>query len=313
MNDALRWIDEALDLTSGTAERVLAILIVIGLYVLIVQAVRLGMRWRTRDPGRRLVVTRGIAFLGLLVLAVTIPRIWFGRFIGVIQYLGIVSAGIAIALQKPLTSLAGMLYILWRKPFSLGDRVQIGDHAGDVIDVRLFTFTVMEIREWVNADQTTGRVLHIPNSWVFEHVTCNYVQEFDYIWNEMSFTLSGESNWRKAKSILERIVEQHSPIDGDSVEQNVALGPTWYTFRQDQLHPSVWTSLVPDGTHMSLRFLTGARNRRAVTTAIAEAILDAFAEEPDIEMAYPTVRVFNNTLEGKPPLRPEGFRGTELH
>jgi hypothetical protein len=74
-------------------------------------------------------------------------------------FLGLVAAGIAVALKDPLTNLAGWLFILWRRPFTAGDRVQIGEHKGDVIDLRLFRFTLLEIGNWVHADQSTGRLL----------------------------------------------------------------------------------------------------------------------------------------------------------
>ena len=82
-------------------------------------------------------------------------------------FLGLLSAGLAIALKDVVASMAGWIFILWRRPFQLGDRIQIGDRAGDVVDLRLFQFTLLEIGNWVDADQSTGRSIHVPNGAVF--------------------------------------------------------------------------------------------------------------------------------------------------
>ena len=73
-------------------------------------------------------------------------------------FLGLLSAGVAIALKDPLVNLAGWGFIVWRKPFGIGDRIQLGDSRGDVIDQRIFMFTLMEIGNWVDAERSTGRV-----------------------------------------------------------------------------------------------------------------------------------------------------------
>lgn len=74
---------------------------------------------------------------------------------------------------------------MWRRPFWLGDRVQIGNHARDVVDVRIFTFTLLEIGNWVNGDQSTERVIYVPKGQVFTQMLANYGKGIGYIWNEI--------------------------------------------------------------------------------------------------------------------------------
>ena len=73
-----------------------------------------------------------------------------------------------------------------------------------MIDQRAFQFTLLEIGNWVDADQTTGRVVHVPNGKIFTEPLVNYNQGLEYIWNEVSVTVTFESNWRKAKSSWRR-------------------------------------------------------------------------------------------------------------
>ena len=94
---------------------------------------------------------------------------------------------------------------MWKRPFEVGDRIQIGDQKGDVIDQRIFMFTVLEIGNWVDADQSTGRVIHIPNGKIFLETLASYTKGFEYIWNEIPVQVTFESDWRKAKNILESL------------------------------------------------------------------------------------------------------------
>lgn len=115
-------------------------------------------------------------------------------------------------MRDPLINFAGWMFIMLRKPFVVGDRIQIGEHRGDVIDTRIFQFTMVEIGNWVDSDQSTGRIIHIPNGWVFNHSTANYSQGFAFIWNELPIIITFESNWEKAKKILTAVVKEHSRI-----------------------------------------------------------------------------------------------------
>ena len=158
---------------------------------------------RGRDVQVQYRIRKSVAYITYPLAFLVIGRIWFAGFQAVSTYLGLLSAGLAIALQTPLVNLAGWAFILWRQPFKVGDRVQLGDHRGDVIDQRIFMFSLMEIGNWVDSDQSTGRVIHIPNGKIFNEVLANYSQGFQYIWNEIPVLVTFESDWRKAKQILD--------------------------------------------------------------------------------------------------------------
>jgi small-conductance mechanosensitive channel len=146
-----------------------------------------------------------VVFLGFLIVG----RIWFEGLQSVATFLGLLSAGLAIALKDPVTDFAGWLFILWRRPFDVGDRIELADVKGDVIDIRLFKFTVLEIGNWVHADQSTGRVIHVPNHKIFSDHLANYTSDFEFIWNELEVLITFESDWQKAKKILQDIADEH--------------------------------------------------------------------------------------------------------
>lgn len=248
-------------------------------------------------------------FLGLLAVA----RIWITGAQSIATYLGLLSAGLAIALQDPIVNIVGWLFIVWRRPFEAGDRVEIGGHAGDVIDVRFFQFTLMEIRNWVAADQSTGRVLHLPNKMVFNEGIANFSKGFEYLWNEIPVEITFESDWKHAKEILEKIANRHAAHLNESAHERVRRASRRYMIHYEKLTPIVYTKVNPHGVLLTLRYLTAPRRRRNTEQMIWEEILEAFASEPEIEFAYPTQRIYYHPTEGRPSLRPDQLKEAGLH
>jgi len=302
---AYRWAEANLGIPPRTLSHLLASLVLILVVIVVRRLVVPLLTRRVEDPSRRYVAVKVLNYtLGLVVLLVLL-RLWLGGFTGLAASIGIISAGLAVALHEPLANLAGWVFLTIRRPFVVGDRVQVGDHAGDVIDVRLFAFSLVEIGNWVAADQSTGRILHIPNGVVFRQTIANYTQGFNFIWHEMPVTVTFESNWRKAKDLLTEIANHHSAIRGEDAAREVRRAASRYLIRYEHLTPIVWTAVAASGITLTIRFLSDPRRRRSSEQTIWEDILDAFAQAPDIDFAYPTQRFYDNVVEGKPQARAE--------
>ncbi len=200
--------------TLGVSRPLLTKLALSALALVLYLSLRLAISYllhrRVADVSRRYILTKSFQYLLGFGLTVALLIAWFGNLTGWAAYLGIVSAGLAIALQDPVVNLAGWIFLAIRKPFVVGDRIEIGGHRGDVIDLRLFQFSLMEIGNWVHAEQSTGRIIHLPNGWVFRHSTANYTKGFDFIWNELPVTVTFESDWRKAKQLLGEIAQRQA-------------------------------------------------------------------------------------------------------
>lgn len=235
------------------------------------------------------------AFLGIVVVA----QIWFSALDNLSTYLGLLSAGIAIALKDPVTDLAAWLFIMWRKPFDVGDRVEIGTSKGDVIDVRPFKFTILEIGNWVDADQSTGRVIHVPNHKVFTEQLANYTSDFQFIWNEIGVLVTFESDWKKAKDILSNIAKEETESFVANAKEQIKKASKSYLIEYRYLTPIVYTDVKDSGVNLSIRYLTDPRRRRGTTQLIWERMLEEFAKHDNIDFAYPTIRYYDNPNEGK--------------
>lgn len=244
-------------------------------------------------------------YLAVFLIVILLANTWLQIFGSVGTFLGLISAGIAIALKDPLVNMVGWAFILIRQPFKVGDRVQIGKIAGDVIDIRLFQFSVNEIGNWVDADQSTGRIIHIPNGIVFLEPQANYTAGFEYIWNEIPVLLTFESNWKKAKQILIDIVNHHGVKLSSEAEKQIKAAAKKFLIFYSKLTPRVYTSVKDSGVMLTLRYMCNPRERRLTEELIWEDILDKFGSCDDIDFAYPTQRFYNNAAEGKQDLKPK--------
>ena len=284
---------------SPTNQRKILISISIIILIWVLRYLILKLVWRqTEDARIRYQWKRSIGFIISMVAVILISSVWISAFARFGAFLGLLSAGLAIALKDPLTNIAGWLFISTRKPFSVGDRVQIGGDIGDVIDIRFFQFSLLEVGNWVQADQSTGRIIHIPNGKVFLQAQANYSKGFQYIWNEIPVLITFESNWELTKTILEKIINKHAEHLTKTVEKEIKEATKKYLITYFHLTPIVYTSVKDSGVLLTIRYLCGFRKRRTSEHDIWEDILKEFAKNKDIEFAYPTTRFFNQQLEG---------------
>lgn len=303
------WLHRLSGISPDTLAHLLDTVLVILGYLLLRRLMRRVLLRRVTEPNRRYFIGKTITYVLSLLALLVIAKVWLKSSINLATYLGILSAGLAIALQDPIVNMAGWVFIVIRQPFRVGDRVQVGELRGDVIDIRLFMFTLLEIGNWVDAEQSTGRIVHVPNGQVFKTPLGNYTQGFEFIWNEIPITITFESNWHKARGLLDKIAaERAEKLDERMARQIRELGDKW-RIHFHHLTPIVWLKVCDSGVTLTIRYLCRPRNRRGSEDQIWQDVLDAFAAEPDIDLAYPTRRFFNNKLEGKPgaggPANPE--------
>jgi len=299
MKDLMAWIQETIDLSPEVQTKIFASLM-ITLVLWILYSLIIKIVWRRTENVRTLYSWRKTSGYIVIVLGVfLIGRLWFSGFQSIATYLGLLSAGIAIALKDVVSNFAGWLFIISRRPFSVGDRIQIGNHAGDVIDTRFFQFTLMEIGNWVNADQSTGRIIHIPNGMVLSEVLANYSKGFYYIWNEIPVLITFESNWQEAKKILQKIADKDAEQLSKAAEKRVKEASKKFMILYSRLTPIVYTSVQDSGVLLTIRYLCEPQRRRDSEQAIWEDVLKEFVGHEDIDFAYPTQRFYNNQFERK--------------
>jgi small-conductance mechanosensitive channel len=285
------WIETTLGVSADMAYRITATIMVL---VFVVVLRWLAARWlakRVSDPEVLFRARKSVSYLATAIFVVVVSWVWLPFFDDLGTFLGLLSAGIAIALADVFLDIAGWLFIVFRRPFKVGDRIEVDGVAGDVIDVRVFRFTVLEIRNWVDADQSTGRVVHIPNGMLFKHPTANFTEGFYHIWHEVPVLVTFESDWKRAEQLIKQAIEpvaiseeelkRHERIDNDARDYIIVF---------NQLSTRVFVSTRDSGVLLTARFLVEAKQRRTVQDAVWRSLLELLDAEPAVTLAYPTAR-----------------------
>lgn len=245
------------------------------------------------DNKRYYSIKQRINYTAGVVLIICVVFIWFDSVSSLTTYIGLLSAGIAIALKEIIINIAGWIFIESRKPFEVGHRIMIGTQKGDVIDKRLFQFTLMEVSSYEEGEQSTGRIVDIPNGFVFIHPTINYTKGFEYIWNEIRILLTFESDWKKAKKLLFNIANKDTEITTERVSKQIKDASKKYMIHYNILTPIVYTDVKDSGIQLTVRYLCEPKQRRTTSNKVWEDALVMIEENEDINLAYPTKRVIN--------------------
>lgn len=292
MNNIQNYLVDTTGLTAETLNKIfLSLAIILVLWIL--KKIILRIVWRQiKNVKLRYQWKRSLSFVIPLIGFILVSSVWLQAFRQFGAFLGLFSAGLAIAMKDPLTNLAGWFFIVFRNPFVVGDRVQVGKFSGDVIDIRMFQFTILEIGNWVEADQSTGRIVHLPNSLVFLKPQANYSTGFEYIWNEIKVNVTFESNWEKAKKLLQDIINRHAEHIGKEAEREIFKASRNYMIYYRHITPIVYTRVIDFGVQLTIRYLCNPRKRRGSEDEVWEDVLRQFDRHDDIDLAYPTTRFY---------------------
>ncbi len=271
--------------------------IVIVAVILVHRLVIALMRRQMTDAGIQYRASKISAYIGTAVVAIVLAQIWL-QGADVLTYLGIVSAGLVIALNDVLKNVAGWVYILGRHTFEVGDRVEIEGIQGDVVDIRLLRFSVIEIGNWVEADQSTGRLVHIPNGRLFTVPMFNYTTGFSYIWHEVPVSITFESDFDAAEQLVRDVLADHVPDLSAEIRKDLIRTAPEYRIRFQHFTPTTYVTAAPHGIVITARFMIPVRQRRTYDQMIWKPLLRAIRDHPDVHWAYPTTRtIFREPIE----------------
>jgi small-conductance mechanosensitive channel len=278
------------EMTPNLTKGIISAVIVIAVYILVLLIERI-INKKVDNLKRRHTARKATLYIGTLIAAVAITALWVQNLRTFSVVISVIGAGMVVALGDLFLSIAGWFLILIRRPYEAGDRVQIGDVKGDVIDIRLFQTSLLEIGNWVREDQSTGRVVHISNSALFRNPVFNFTRGFEFLWDEIKLVVTFESNWRKAEEIMLRHARMESEAVGEEVSKLIKKMAERYFIFYEKLTPIVYIKVVDNGVELSLRYLTEVKKRRQYYDNLNRLILDDFDKEPDVNFAYPTYRL----------------------
>jgi small-conductance mechanosensitive channel len=176
----------------------------------VARSVRVHAIGRIEDSATRFTLRRILLLASGLLIVVIGVSVVFVNWYPAVAALGVGSIIVGLAVQTPMKSFIAWIYILVRRPFRVGDRIQIGDATGDVIDVGYLDTTLWEFGgKYISGDHPSGRVIRFPNEKVLDEIVWNYSWPlFPYIWNEIKFQIAYQSDLKFVADTMQRIVAE---------------------------------------------------------------------------------------------------------
>ncbi len=259
------------------------------------------MARRIKDSKAKYSFRKAISVISVALMALSLAVIWIADSTTLVLSYGLIGAGLAIALQDVFRNVAGGMTIFLSGVYRVGDRVEIQERMGDVIDIGIMYTTLMEIRQWVNGDQATGRLVSVPNGAVLTGSIFNFTRDHRYLWDELMLPVTYRSDWKKAVGLLMEIVISQTEEFYDGASRDIArIGEKYYLPLQD-VKPNVYVVPTDNWIALHLRYTVPVRERRVVRDRINRLMIDMLETNPDIHVASE-----NLEISGLPTIRYEG-------
>jgi small-conductance mechanosensitive channel len=238
-----------------------------------------------------------------LAVAVTIVLIilWASPLRNTGVFLGLVGAGVAVALKDPLLSIFGRMAILAGGMYNVGDRVEIGQLKGDVIDVGFMYTRLMEIGNWIGGDMATGRIVQFSNSKLFGEPIFNYTSHFEYIWDEIHLPITYASDLKAANEILLSVGNEYTKEFLQGAQQELDQMGRDFLVPRFELGPVVYVKVTSNWVECALRYIVNAKQRRAASNFIFRKVFEQVRARTDIQVASQTMDIAVHQQQASTP------------
>lgn len=227
----------------------------------------------------------------LFVATLFVLRVWLPDSNALLAAYGFVAAAVAFSIQDLFKNVIGGFIILVRNIYRVGDRIQIGDTYGDIIDIGVLYTTLLEIRSWVAGDQSTGRIIRVPNGKVITTDVINYNSDHSFIWDEIHIPVTHESDWKKAEKILVKIINEATANVSTSAMEEITDLQSKYFLTSDNIESRVYMVLTDNWISLYARYIVEVRERRNVQDVVMRKIKERFDKEKKITIASTTSTV----------------------
>lgn len=231
------------------------------------------------------------SLLYLIVSFVIILRIWIVNPQVLIVSFGLIAAGVAISLQDFFKNVAGGIIIFLNRIYRVGDRIEINGRFGDVIDIGVLYTSLLEIREWVQGDQATGRITIVPNGYVLSHSINNYTKDHNFIWDEINIPITYGSDWKEATIKILDIVQRETGNLTEQAEREISQLTEKYYLDKRQIEPAIFLELTDNWISFNIRYITKARERRLLHNKLSQMILNEIQKSKNIKIASETLDI----------------------
>jgi small-conductance mechanosensitive channel len=246
---------------------------------------------RRSGKDRRETYRRSKFFTTIIAFAagISVLLLWAHTLKNKGTFLGLLGAGVAVALREPLLSIAGRLAIFAGHMYSAGDRIELEKMRGDVIDIGFFYTRMLEIGSWIGGDQYSGRIILIPNSIIFGTAIMNYTLHLSRIWDEINLPITYTSNMEAATAILKEVGEGYTREFLKGAEHDLEKMRKEFLMPQLNLEPEVYLKVTDNWLQLTMRYIVDPMQRRKASSYMYQEIFKRISKARDIHIASETM------------------------
>lgn len=229
--------------------------------------------------GRREFVSNQAYQVTLNILEILVFIFLFDDYIkGLMTFISVISAAMTIALRDFILNFFCGIYIKFKKPFKVEDRIQIEDIKGDVMSISAFSFEILEVSTKEDNGQSTGIVIHYPNSIIVSKPVKNINKGFKYIWDEIVVKVSLDADLESNKKEIYKIVNSLDTIKSIPKKMKNLINDVNTTNRIyfNKFDPIIYTKIVDDHVELNVRFLMHPKKARYIESVIWNKIYLAY-------------------------------------
>lgn len=261
---------------------------------------------------------QGVSLIIAAILILGIMSIWFDNPARLAAVLGLIGAGVAFALQRVITAVAGYFVILRGKTFNVGDRIVMGGARGDVIRLSFMQTHIMEMGQppqvnpgtdpsmWVHSRQFTGRIVTVTNDKVFDEPVYNYTRDFPYIWDEIRLPVRYQDDRHKAEAILLDAARAHALTREKIGAEEIKRLEESFGIHMGDIDPRAFLRITDNWLEITVRFLAPDHGIRHIKDCMSRDILAGLdkakigiASETQAIVEVPPIRVEAGSAEAR--------------
>ena len=252
--------------------------IIIIFLILVVEKIGIRIIKRTRDSKKEYNYTKKYKLIIRITILSAIIIVW-GKYIkNFLTLISLVSAAFTIAIRDLIFNFFCGIYIKIVKPFVVEDRIEINGYKGDVVNINTMNFEILEVSNVDTTGQSTGIIIHLPNSIIFNYPLKNYNKAFKYIWDEITIRIPLDYDVNKAKKVLYKIVNSNEKIKKipPKLKKQINNVSNSYRIYYNQYDPIIYTKINEDHIELQIRYLIHPKKARYVESIISSDILLAY-------------------------------------
>ena len=252
--------------------------IIIIFLILVVEKIGIRIIKRTRDSKKEYNYTKKYKLIIRIIILSAIIIVWGEYIKNFLTLISLVSAAFTIAIRDLIFNFFCGIYIKIVKPFVVEDRIEINGYKGDVVNINTMNFEILEVSNVDTTGQSTGIIIHLPNSIIFNYPLKNYNKAFKYIWDEITIRIPLDYDVNKAKKVLYKIVNSNEIIKKipPKLKKQINNVSNSYRIYYNQYDPIIYTKINADHIELQIRYLIHPKKARYVESIISSDILLAY-------------------------------------